>query len=77
MNNVDFLRELEKDKKKNLEDIIRHALWEAEMVRKLGRRWFEIRDQWLWDSLEADKEMWRDPKIRGILLKAMRALRMD
>ncbi len=64
-------RELEEEKKRNLEDIIRHAKWEAEMVKKLGSKWFEARDKWLWEALEADKEMWRDPKVRRALLKTI------
>ena len=64
-------RELEEEKKRNLEDIIRHARWEAEMVKKLGSKWFEARDKWLWEALEADKEMWKDPKVRRALLKTI------
>ncbi len=62
MSDTKLLRELEKEKKRNLEDIIRHAKWEAEMVKKLGPKWFEQRDKWLWKALEADKEMWKTQK---------------
>ncbi len=41
------------------------------MVKKLGSKWFEARDRWLWEALEADKEMWRDPKVRRALLKTI------
>lgn len=40
------LREmLEEDRRRNLEDIIRYARWNAEMVKKMGREWFKIRDR--------------------------------
>ncbi len=68
-----LLKEVEEDRKKNLEDIIRHARWEAEMVRKLGKKWFEMRDEWLLKTWEADREMWRNPKIREALIKAILA----
>jgi len=39
-----FRGELEEDRKRRLEDIIRYARWEAEMTRRLGAKWFEMRD---------------------------------
>jgi len=57
--------------KKNLEGIIHYAKWEAETVKKLGRKWFDIRDRWLWESFKADKEMWRNPKVREALIKTI------
>ncbi len=68
-----FVEEAEADRRRNLEDIIRHARWEAEMVKKLGRRWFEARDRWLIQAHETDKEMLRYPKIREALVKSMLA----
>jgi len=63
--------EIEEDRKRNLEDIIRYARWEAEMARRLGAKWFEIRDAWLWESFEADRESWRDPRVREALIKTI------
>ncbi|PUA31637.1 MAG: hypothetical protein B7O98_09060 [Zestosphaera tikiterensis] len=63
--------EIEVERKKNLEDIIHYAKWEAETVKKLGRKWFDIRDRWLWESFKADKEMWRNPKVREALIKTI------
>ena len=40
--------------RRNLEGVIEHAKWEAEMARKPGRRWFELRDGWLIRAYEAD-----------------------
>lgn len=60
---------LESERRRNREDAIRHARWEAEMARKLGRKWYETRDGWLIQAHEADKKMWRDPKIRDALAK--------
>ncbi len=56
-----------------MRDFVRHAKWEAEMVRRLGRKWFEARDRWLWEALEADRKMWREPKVREALIKAVLA----
>jgi len=33
-------------------DIIAYARWEAEMVSKLGVKWFEMRDRWLVEAFE-------------------------
>ncbi|MEM2671958.1 MAG: hypothetical protein QXI64_10915, partial [Sulfolobales archaeon] len=57
--------------RRNLEDIVRHARWEAEMVKKLGKKWFEIRDRWLIEAWEADRELWKDPRIREAIIKAL------
>jgi len=62
-------REIDDERKRNLEDIIRYARWEAEMAKKLGVKWFELRDKWLWESFEADRERWRDPRVREALIK--------
>ena len=68
-----LLEEVEEEHRRNLVDIIGHARWEAEMVRKLGAKWFEIRDKWLIEAYEADREMWRDPRIREALIRAVLA----
>jgi len=65
--------EVEEERRRNLRDIIRHARWEAEMVKKLGLEWFEMRDKWLIEAWEADREMWEDPRIREALVKAILA----
>ncbi|AFZ70396.1 hypothetical protein Calag_0643 [Caldisphaera lagunensis DSM 15908] len=68
-----YIEELEDEKSRNLEEIIHHARWEAEMVRRLGVKWFEIRDKWLWESLEADLEFWRkNPRVRKALLETLK-----
>ena len=66
-------KELEADRRRNLEDVIKHARWEAEAARRLGRRWFELRDEWLIKAHEADKEMWEDARVREALVKAILA----
>ena len=43
------------------------------MVKKLGMKWFEMRDNWLIEAWEADREMWRDPKVREALIKTILA----
>lgn len=64
--------ELTEERKKNREDIIRHAKWEAEMVKKLGPKWFQTRDKWLSETLETDKELWEKyPKIKKALTKTI------
>jgi len=68
-----LLEEAEEERRRNLEDIIRHARWEAEMVRRLGAKWFEIRDKWLIEAWEADREIWKNPRIRKALIKAILA----
>jgi len=65
--------EVEEARRKNLVSIVEHAKWEAEMVRRLGVKWFEARDRWLLKAFEAAKEMWRDPKIREAEIKAVLA----
>jgi len=65
--------EVDEGRKRNLMDIIAYARWEAEMVRKLGVKWFEARDRWLIEAFEGVKEMWGDPKIREAELKAILA----
>ncbi len=68
---------IEKDKKKIIEDEIEHAKWEAEMVKKLGNKWFEIRDKWLSEALREDQKLLKDPKIRESLIKAILAKNHD
>ncbi len=41
------------------------------MVRRLGSIWFDVRDEWLLKSWEADMEMWKNPRIRKALIKAI------
>ncbi|MEM2302453.1 MAG: hypothetical protein QXR14_09630 [Sulfolobales archaeon] len=66
------IEELLEDRRRNLEDIIRHAIWNAEMVIRMGRRWFEIRDRWLNEAWRADMEMIkRNPEIREALIKSL------
>ena len=67
------IRGLEEEKRRMLEEEIRHARWEARMVKKYGRKWFEWRDSWLWRALEADMQMWRDPRVREALIRALLA----
>jgi len=68
-----ILEEIEETRKKNLISIIEYARWEAEMVRGLGVKWFEMRDRWLIEAFERVREMWRDPKIRKAEIKAILA----
>ena len=68
-----LLEEAELEHRKNLEDIIRHARWEAEMVKKLGAKWFKIRDSWLIEAWLADAETWKNPRVKEALLKAILA----
>ncbi|MEB3755968.1 MAG: hypothetical protein GSR79_03820 [Desulfurococcales archaeon] len=73
MNTKTLIRELEEEKRRNLKEIIRHARWEAGMVRKLGSKWFAIRDKWLIEAYEADRKMWRNPRVREALIKTILA----
>lgn len=68
-----MLEEVREERRRNLEDIIRHARWEAEMVRRLGSKWFEIRDKWLIEAYKADREMWKDPRVKEALIRAILA----
>jgi hypothetical protein len=63
---------IEEDLRRNSEDMIRGAIWNAEMVKKLGRKWFEIRDRWL-NEASKDRELWRDPMVREALIRAILA----
>ena len=65
--------EIEWERRRNLEDVIRHARWEARMVLEMGVEWFRARDNWLVEAWEADKEMWKNPKVREALIKAILA----
>jgi len=69
------LEELEEEKKRNREDVVRYARWEAEMVKKLGAKWFKARDEWLWRTFEADAAMQRNPEVREALIRAL--MRVD
>ncbi len=62
---------VEEERRRNLEDIIRQARWNAKMVKKMGRKWFEIRDKWLMEAFKNDKEIWKDPKTKKALIKAL------
>jgi hypothetical protein len=42
------------------------------MVKKLDRKWFEIRDRWL-NEASKDRELWRDPRVREALIRAILA----
>jgi len=66
-------RMVEEDRRINLEAVIRDATWNAEMVKKLGAKWFELRDRWLNEAQERDTEILKDPKARNALLKALAA----
>ncbi len=71
MDTESIVAEIEEERRKNLKDIIRHAKWEAEMVKRMGIEWFRIRDEWLIESYEADKKMWENPAVREALIKAI------
>ena len=66
--------ELRRERRRNLEDIMRHARWEAEKVKKMGPAWFEQRDRWLQEALKADRERWRDPAVRRALINTIELL---
>jgi len=64
--------EIEEARRRNIVDVIRHARWEAEMVKKMGDKWFEARDEWLRKALEADLELLeKSPQIKRALIKAL------
>ncbi len=64
--------EVKESESKNLEDVLRHARWEARMVKEMGMKWFEIRDSWLIKAWEADNEFLKEnPQVRKALIKAM------
>ena len=63
---------IEEERRRNLKDAIRHAVWNAEMVRRLGEKWFEIRDRWLNEAFEADRRLWEScPEILEALKEAI------
>jgi hypothetical protein len=66
-------RMVEEDRRINLKAVIRDAAWNAEMVKKLGAKWFELRDSWLNEAQERDMEVLEDSKARSALLKALAA----
>ncbi len=66
-----LLEEFRKDRLRNLEDVVRHARWEAEMVRKLAGNGSRLGIEWLWEALESDQKLWRDPRIKEALIKAI------
>jgi hypothetical protein len=66
-------KDVEEDRRINLKAVIRDAAWNAEMVKKLGAKWFELRDRWLNEAQERDVEILKDPKARSALLKALAA----
>jgi len=68
-----LIEAVEEERERNLKDIIRHARWEAKMVRELGAKWFEARDKWLIEAWKADREMWQNKKVREALIKAILA----
>jgi hypothetical protein len=64
------IKEFEQARKRNLEDIIKHAKWEAEMVKTQGKKWFKKRDEWLNQAHKADMELIRrNPEVRKALIK--------
>lgn len=68
--NSEAIKEFERARKQNLEDIIRHAKWEAEMVKKQGKEWFKRRDEWLNQTHKSDMEFIRkNPEVRKALMK--------
>ena len=65
-------REIEKTRKRNLASIVEHAAWEAEMVKKMGDKWFKARDKWLEEALQSDRELLKkNQQIRRALIKAI------
>ncbi|MDT7866764.1 MAG: hypothetical protein RRE21_07590 [Desulfurococcales archaeon] len=67
----ELMKAIEDERRRNLISLLEHAVWNAEAVKKLGKRWFEIRDRWLNEALMRDKELWADPRVREALLKAL------
>lgn len=69
-------KEVEEARRRNLADIIEHAAWEAEMVKKMGEEWFKIRDKWLEKALQSDLELLKkNSQIRKALIKAIKKKR--
>ena len=69
---VSIREELEEERRRNLEDIIRFAKLEAEMVKKMGRKWFRMRDEWLRRAYEADAEFLRkNPEVAEALRRVL------
>jgi len=66
-------RMVEEDRRMNLEAVIRDAAWNAEVVKKLGAKWFELRDSWLNEAQERDMEILEESKARCALLKVLAA----
>jgi len=65
----DTLRE---ERSRNLRDAIRHARWEATMVKEQGEKWFLHRDRWLIEAWKADSELLKtDRKTREALIKTL------
>ena len=65
--------ELEEERRRLREERVRQAVWEAEMVKKLGAKWFEMRDRWMVEAYRADVEAMRHPRIREAVLRAVLA----
>ncbi len=64
--------EVRESELRNAEDVIRHARWEARMVKELGVKWFKIRDEWLRRAWESDREfLRRNERVRNALIKAL------
>jgi len=66
------LSEVERVRRMNTIDILRYADWNAEIVKRMGRKWFKERDKWLEESLKADLEfMGKNPRAIEALLDAL------
>ncbi len=66
----ELIEELERERRKNFIDRLKHVDWEIEQILKDHRKWFEIQAEWSKKYYEAlYRQMDKDPKLKKIIIE--------
>ena len=66
----ELIEELERERRRNFIDRLKHVDWEVEQILKDHRKWFEIQAEWSKKYYEAlYRQMDKDPKLKKIIIE--------
>ncbi|NPA96435.1 MAG: hypothetical protein GXO32_02390 [Crenarchaeota archaeon] len=71
LDRAEIEEEIRIERRKNLEDIIRWARWNAEMVLRHGLDWSS---KWVEESWRATMEALKNPEVRRAAIEAIKAI---
>ncbi len=68
----ELIEELERERRRNFIDRLKHVDWEVEQILKDHRKWFEIQAEWSKRYYEAlYRQMDKDPKLKKIIIESI------